>query len=168
MPKIIVTGPECSGKTTLSKSLSKYFNSKLINEFARNYLTNKNNKYNVESLLEIAKNQYKLENQKSKTIICDTDLLTIKIWSEYKFGKCDSWILDKINTQKKEQRIYLLCKPDLKWEYDPQRENEFDRDKIFNIYKKELISLEHKFRVIKGNNRLDLAKKYIASIFKKS
>ena len=79
MPKIIVTGPECSGKTTLSKSLSKNFNSKLINEFARNYLTNKNNKYNVESLLEIAKNQYKLENQKSKTIICDTDLLTIKI-----------------------------------------------------------------------------------------
>ena len=60
MPKIIITGPECSGKTTLSKSLSKYFNSKLINEFARNYLTNKNNKYNVESLLEIAKNQYKL------------------------------------------------------------------------------------------------------------
>ena len=164
MPKIIVTGPECSGKTTLSKSLSKYFNSKLINEFARNYLTNKNNKYNVESLLEIAKNQYKLENQKSKTIICDTDLLTIKIWSEYKFGKCDGWILDKINTQKKEQRIYLLCKPDLKWEYDPQRENEFDRDKIFNIYKKELISLEHKFHVINGNNRLDMAKKYIASI----
>ena len=165
MPKIIVTGPECSGKTTLSYSLSKYFNSKLINEFARNYLKNKNNKYNVESLLEIAKNQYKLENQKSKTIICDTDLLTIKIWSEYKFGKCDSWILDKINTQKKEQRIYLLCKPDLKWEYDPQRENELDRDKIFNIYKKELKNLEHKFWIIEGDNRLNLAKKYLASIF---
>jgi nicotinamide riboside kinase len=81
------------------------------------------------------------------------------------FVKFDSWILDKINTQKKEQRIYLLCKPDLKWEYDPQRENEFDREKIFNIYKKELISLGHKFCVIKGNNRLDLAKKYIASFF---
>ena len=168
MPKIIITGPECSGKTTLSKSLSKHLNTKLINEFAREYLQKNNNKYNFDNLLEIAQNQLKLENQKSQIIICDTDLLTIKIWSEYKFGKCDSWILDKINTQKKEQRIYLLCKPDLKWEYDPQRENEFDRDKIFNIYKKELISLEHKFRVIKGNNRLDLAKKYIASIFKKS
>ena len=164
MPKIIITGPECSGKTTLSKSLSKYFNSKLINEFAREYLQKNNNKYNFESLLEIAQNQLKLENQKSQIIICDTDLLTIKIWSEYKFGKCDSWILDKINTQKKEQRMYLLCMPDLQWEYDSQRENELDRDKIFNIYKKELISLEHKFCVIKGNNRLNLAKKYIASI----
>ncbi len=165
MPKIIITGPECSGKTTLSKSLSQQLNSRLVNEFARNYLAKKNNRYNFESLLEIAQNQYKLENQKSKIIICDTDLLTIKIWSEQKFGKCDSWILDKINTQKKEQRIYLLCKPDLKWEYDPQRENEFDREKIFNIYKKELISLGYKFCVIKGNNRLDLAKEYIASFF---
>ena len=164
MHKIIVTGPESSGKTILSKNLSQHLNSKLVNEFARDYLQKNNNKYNFDNLLEIAQNQLKLENQKSQIIICDTDLLTIKIWSEYKFGKCDSWILDKINTQKKEQRIYLLCKPDLKWEYDPQRENEFDRDKIFYIYKKELISLEHKFRVIKGNNRLDLAKKYIASI----
>jgi nicotinamide riboside kinase len=165
MYKIIVTGPESSGKTTLSKNLSQHLNSKLVNEFARYYLQKNNNKYNFESLLEIAQNQLKLENQKSQIIICDTDLITIKIWSEYKFGKCDSWILDKINTQKKEQRIYLLCKPDINWEYDPQRENELDRDKLFNIYKKELISLEHKFWIIKGNNRLDLAKKYIASIF---
>ena len=165
MHKIIVTGPECSGKTTLSKSLSKYFNSKLVNEFARNYLAKKNNTYNFENLLEIAQNQHKLENQKSKIIVCDTDLLTIKIWSEQKFGNCDSWILGKINAQKKEQRIYLLCKPDIKWEFDPQRENELDRDKIFNIYKKELKILGHKFWIIEGDNRLDLAKKYIASIF---
>ena len=165
MYKIIITGPESSGKTTLSKNLSQHLNSKLVNEFARYYLQKNNNKYNFENLLEIAKNQLKLENQKSKIIICDTDLITIKIWSEYKFGKCDSWILDKINTQKNEQRIYLLCKPDLKWQYDPQRENKYDRDKIFNIYNKELISLGYKFFVVKGDNRLDLAKKYIASIF---
>ena len=165
MHKIIITGPESSGKTTLSKNLSQYLNSKLVNEFARDYLAKKNNTYNFENLLEIAKNQYKIENQKSKLIVCDTDLLTIKIWSEYKFGKCDSWILDKINTQKKEQRIYLLCKPDLNWEYDPQRENELDRDKLFNIYKKELKILGHKHWIIKGGNRLNLAKKYLASIF---
>ena len=87
MHKIIVTGPESSGKTTLSKSLSKHLNGKLVNEFARNYLLKNNNTYNFENLLEIAQNQYKLENQKSKIIVCDTDLLTIKIWSEYKFGK---------------------------------------------------------------------------------
>lgn len=165
MHKIIVTGPESSGKTTLSKKLSQHLKGKLVNEFARNYLSKKNNKYNFENLLEIAQNQYKLENQKSKLIVCDTDLITIKIWSEHKFGKCDTWTLDKISAQKKEQRIYLLCRPDLKWEYDPQRENKLDRDKIFNIYKKELKNLEHKFYIIEGDSRLNLAKKYLASIF---
>ena len=165
MHKIIVTGPESSGKTTLSKKLSQHLKGKLVNEFARNYLSKKNNKYNFENLLEIAQNQHKLENQKSKLIVCDTDLITIKIWSEHKFGKCDTWTLDKISAQKKEQRIYLLCRPDLKWEYDPQRENELDRDKIFNIYKKELKNLEHKFYIIEGDSRLNLAKKYLASIF---
>ena len=72
MPKIIITGPECSGKTTLSKSLSKYFNSKLVNEFARIYLIKKNNKYNFESILEIAQNQHKIENQKSNTTLQTT------------------------------------------------------------------------------------------------
>ena len=71
MHKIIVTGPESSGKTTLSKSLSKNLNGKLVNEFARNYLTKNNNTYNIENLLEIAQNQLKLENQKSQIIICD-------------------------------------------------------------------------------------------------
>tara|TARA_Y200000002_G_scaffold76252_1_gene59866 strand:- start:1522 stop:2019 length:498 start_codon:yes stop_codon:yes gene_type:complete len=165
MHKIIVTGPESSGKTTLSKKLSQHLKGKLVNEFARNYLSKKNNNYNFENLLEIAQNQYKLENQKSKLIVCDTDLITIKIWSEHKFGKCDTWTLDKISAQKKEQRIYLLCRPDLKWEYDPQRENKLDRDKIFNIYKKELKNLEHKFYIIEGDSRLNLAKKYLASIF---
>ena len=164
MHKIIVTGPESSGKTTLSKKLSQHLKGKLVNEFARNYLSKKNNNYNFENLLEIAQNQYKLENQKSKLIVCDTDLITIKIWSEHKFGKCDTWTLDKISAQKKEQRIYLLCRPDLKWEYDPQRENKLDRDKIFNIYKKELKNLEHKFWIVEGDNRLYLAKKYLASI----
>ena len=165
MHKIIVTGPESSGKTTLSKKLSQHLKGKLVNEFARNYLSKKNNNYNFENLLEIARNQYKLENQKSKLIVCDTDLITIKIWSEHKFGKCDTWTLDKISAQKKEQRIYLLCRPDLKWEYDPQRENKLDRDEIFNIYKKELKNLEHKFYIIEGDSRLNLAKKYLASIF---
>ena len=165
MHKIIVTGPESSGKTTLSKKLSQHLKGKLVNEFARNYLSKKNNNYNFENLLEIAQNQYKLENQKSKLIVCDTDLITIKIWSEHKFGKCDTWTLDKISAQKKEQRIYLLCRPDLKWEYDPQRENKLDRDEIFNIYKKELKNLEHKFYIIEGDSRLNLAKKYLASIF---
>ena len=75
-------------------------------------------------------------------IFCDTDLITIKIWSDYKYQKCDDWITQKINSQKKEKRIYILCKPDLPWEYDPQRKNKDSRDELFNTYKKELIKIK--------------------------
>ena len=28
-------------------------------------------------------------------LICDTDLITIKIWSEYKYGECENWIVQR-------------------------------------------------------------------------
>ena len=86
--------------------------------------------------------------------ILDTDLITIKIWSEYKFGNCDNWILNKIEEQKNEIRFYLLCKPDIPWESDPLRENPNDRMKLFEIYKMELENLGHKYHIVEGKDRL--------------
>jgi nicotinamide riboside kinase len=57
--------------------------------------------------------------------------------------------------------LYLLCNPDIKWEFDPQRENQFDRDKIFQIYKCELQTLNHDYFIIKDQDRLVQAKKII-------
>ena len=59
-------------------------------------------------------------------MILDTDLLTIKLWSYYKFNSVDKWIL-KIDEQKKENRVYLLFKPDIEWVSDPLRENPNNR-----------------------------------------
>jgi len=166
MIKVIITGPECSGKTTLCHNLSKHFNAKKVHEYAREFLNKSNNHYNYDDLITIAKSQYKneKENYIEKVIFCDTDLITIKIWSEYKYQKCDDWIVQKINSQKKEKRIYLLCKPDLQWEYDPQRENQNSRAELFNIYYKELLRNKYKFFVIEGKNRFDSALNYLKNI----
>ncbi|MDA9325540.1 ATP-binding protein [Flavobacteriales bacterium] len=159
MNKIIITGPESSGKTTLSNALKKYFNTFLVTEYSREYIDQLNSKYNYEDLLKIAKQQLKNEDNTQLTtpIICDTDLITIKIWSEYKYSKCDSWILQHIKKQQNESRFYLLCKPDIKWKYDPQRENQFDRKVVFDIYKKELEALNHQYFVIDNGDRLKKA-----------
>ena len=159
MNKIIITGPESSGKTTLSNDLKKYFNTHLVTEYAREYIDKLNSKYNYEDLLKIAKQQLKNEDNTQLTtpIICDTDLITIKIWSEYKYTKCDSWILKHIKKQQNESRFYLLCKPDIKWKYDPQRENQFDRKVVFDIYKKELEALNHQYFIIYSGDRLKKA-----------
>jgi len=166
MSKIIITGPESSGKTTLSNGLQKYFNSSLVTEYSREYIKKLNSKYYYEDLLKIAKQQLKNEDkdQLSKPLFCDTDLITIKIWSEYKYSKCDKWILKHIEKQKKENRFYLLCKPDLEWKYDPQRENQFDRTLIFDIYKDELEYLNHQYFIIDNNDRLNKAIKALENV----
>jgi nicotinamide riboside kinase len=160
MLKIIVTGPESSGKTTLCKSLSKHFKIPFIEEYARKYLDELGRDYKQDDLLKIAGGQLKSEQN---TQLLDTDLITIKLWSNYKYGSCDKWILDQIEKQKTEKRFYLLCKPDIPWKADPQRENPKDREKLFKIYKKELGNLGHNYFVVEGENRVE---KSISKILK--
>ena len=61
MLKIIVTGPESSGKTTLCKALSKHYKLPFTKEYARKYLADMGKNYLQKDLLEIAKGQ--LENE---------------------------------------------------------------------------------------------------------
>ena len=150
MLKTIITGPESSGKTTLCKALSKHFNIPFAKEYARGYINKLEREYTQNDLLSIAKGQ--LESELSSQLL-DTDLITIKIWSEYKYGSCDKWILDQIEKQKTEKRIYLLCKPDIPWQADKQRENPNDRDELFKILKQELENLGHDYFIVKGGNR---------------
>jgi nicotinamide riboside kinase len=150
--KIIVTGPESSGKTTLCNALSKHFNLPFSKEYAREYLNTLKRDYNPDDLLKIAKGQLQTENGLQ---LVDTDLITLKIWSEYKYGSCDDWITSQIEKQKQEKRFYLLCKPDILWINDPQRENPNDREELFEIYKQELDDLGHKYFIVEGENRME-------------
>ena len=65
------------------------------------------------------------------------------------------WILEQIEKQKTEKRFYLLCKADIPWEGDPQRENPNDRVELFEIYKQELDNLGHNYFIVEGENRIE-------------
>ena len=161
MIKIIVTGPESSGKTTLCKALSKYFNLPFSKEYAREYLDALSRNYNQDDLLKMAKGQLQAENRMQ---LLDTDLITFKIWSEYKYGSCDKWILNQIKKQESKKRFYLLCKPDIPWEKDSQRENPNDRENLFKVYKKEIGSLGREYFIVEGENRTENSISEISSL----
>ena len=161
MLKIIITGPESSGKTALCKALSKHFKIPSTEEYARGYLNNLGREYKEEDLIEIAKGQLQSETNSQ---LLDTDLITIKIWSEYKYGKSDKWILEQIEKQKSENRYYLLCRPDIPWEADPLRESPLNRDELFKIYKREIEELGHDYLIIEGKNRFKNSISKIASL----
>ncbi len=157
MIKIVTTGPESSGKTTLAKALAEHYRVAWVSEYARDYLNDLNRTYEEKDLLEVAKGQVKREDEAAKDkldlLICDTSLIVIKIWSEYRYGRCHPWILDQIEQRSVE--LYLLCTPDIPWEPDPLRENQTDRSELFLLYQQALKSKPTE--VIQGNRQQRLA-----------
>jgi len=158
MPDIIriaITGPESSGKSTLTKELARHFNTIYVPEYAREYLGSLNRQYNYDDILHIARGQFKREQQQVEKaqgiLFCDTDFLVSKIWCDEKYGRCHPWILEMIHNHPYD--LYLLCDADLPWEADPLRENPDDRERLLELYKHELESRTYPFAIISGSNK---------------
>ncbi|SMD42386.1 nicotinamide-nucleotide adenylyltransferase, NadR type [Aquiflexum balticum DSM 16537] len=153
--KIVVIGPESTGKSTLSKSLAEYFNCPWVPEYARNYLEKLEGQYTFDDLLEIAKGQIREEETAIKKtenlLICDTDLHVIKVWSQHKFGKVHSWVEQQITDRKYD--LYLLTDIDIPWENDPQREHPEpkQREYFLEIYRNLVIDSGIPYQVISGS-----------------
>jgi nicotinamide riboside kinase len=148
MKKIVFTGPESTGKTTLTSLVADHFNVPYVKEVAREYIAQLNRPYNYEDLLNISMLQLAEEEKiKSLTpalIICDTDLATIKIWCEDKFQKCESWLTAAYLANLPD--IYFLCRPDFPWQHDEQREDPHRREHLYELYRSFLI--HHRIRFI--------------------
>jgi len=95
-----------------------------------------------------------INSQTPSYLICDTDLLTIKIWSEYKYGRCYSKITELLNNNLPD--LYLLASPDFPWKEDSQRENQFNRDELFSIYEQEIIKLDVPYFILSGSESFRL------------
>lgn len=151
MIRVAVTGPESSGKTTLSKAIVAKLNGELIHEVAREFLSNLGRKYNQPDLNEIARRQLALVlNSTSKLIISDSDFVVLDIWSKEKYGATSSYIEDLI--MNKYFDLHILCSPDIPWEDDPLRENPADRDRLFDLYKSRLSELNKPFVIVSGSH----------------
>lgn len=151
MSRIAVTGPESTGKTILSKELASYYKCSWIEEYAREYLETLDRAYTFDDVTAIAKGQLALINNSLKDndcIVSDTELVVTKIWQEVRFGHCDLWIENNIDTQPFD--LYLLCAPDIPWEYDPLREHPEMREILFEKYHEELSKRNLPFAVVKG------------------
>lgn len=152
--KVAVIGPESTGKTTLVKELVQFYNCTFVLEYARYYVESLNRQYEYDDIMVISRKQRKLEKEayekSSKMLICDSAMITNKVWSYDKFEKCDSWIEKEIELESFD--LFLLCKPDLQWENDPVREDAERREQIFEIYMRYLKEYSFDFRVIEGKN----------------
>lgn len=155
--KIVLLGPESTAKTTLARQLAKYYKTKWLPEYGRQYLININRPYNYEDVVFIAKMQYLREilySKKSQNFLfVDTDLINIEVWFEIVYNKKPKWLPKKMSEIFAD--FYLLCKPDIEWQPDTVRENGGKmRNYLFEIYKNKLIEYQLNFAIISGKGNI--------------
>lgn len=144
-----------------------YLSSYCIPEYARFYIEQLNRSYNQADLAQIAEGQlaiyHAVQANTSNRLICDTDLLTIKIWAEYAYGHCPNWIIKQIEES---DAIYFLCNIDIPWTADPQREHPNNRVELYQLYKDDLIAMGKVFYEIsgQGEERWKNVKKYYLNV----
>jgi NadR type nicotinamide-nucleotide adenylyltransferase len=164
--KIVVIGPESTGKSTLCLQLAEHYQTLWCPEYAREYLEKHGTDYTYDDLLTIAKGQIDSETKvlstvgsRQSTVFIDTDMYVMKVWCEFAFGKCHSWILNQIATRKYD--LYLLCNIDLPWIADELREypDMKTRNKLYHFYKDIMVNQSVPWVDIKGNydERLQIA-----------
>jgi len=174
--KVVLFGPESTGKTTLSEQLARHYHTVWVPEYARDYLQNKwNNERKTcepQDLLPIAEGQMRLENtlahKATDILFCDTDLLETKVYSEaYYVGDCDP-VLEKYALENSYD-LYLLTYIDIPWEADDLRDKPNEREEMFNYFKTTLEKYGKNFITLKGNKkqRLDKAINHIDKLLHK-
>jgi NadR type nicotinamide-nucleotide adenylyltransferase len=189
LKKIVIIGPESTGKSTLCEQLAQHYNTMWCPEFAREYLLTYGMDYDYDDLLTIAKGQLAMEDEYVQMLdgqratgnggaphspltihhfplFIDTNMYVMKVWCEFVFGKCHPWILEQI--EKRKYDLYLLCNTDLPWVKDELREypDLETRQKLYNIYKNIMINQPVPWVDISGDyeERLKMAIKAVDKI----
>jgi len=162
--KIVLFGPESTGKTTMSELLAKHYDTVWVAEYAREYLQEKwNNERKTcedSDLIPIAKGQIALENKLARKadriLICDTDLLETKVYSEEYYGGFVHPELDKY-ALKNQYDLYLLTNIDTPWEADDLRDRPDQRQEMFQAFENTLIRYERPYIKLNGSIKERLA-----------
>ena len=161
--KIVLFGPESTGKTTISLQLAEHYNTVWAPEFARKYLQDKwnNERKTCENsdLIPISIGQMKSENKLAKKadkiLICDTDLLETKVYSESYYGGIVDPDLDKYALENKYD-LYFLTYIDTNWEADDLRDKPNERQEMFETFEKALIKYNRPYLILKGDKKTRL------------
>jgi HTH-type transcriptional repressor of NAD biosynthesis genes len=173
--RIVLYGPESTGKTTLAKKLAEHFNTTWVPEYSRDYLQEKWEREKLvcqpEDILPIAEGQIMLENRQAekaeKVLFCDTNLLETVVYSKaYYADYCDPAVLK--HALKAHYDLYFLMYIDVPWVEDDLRDRPHDRELMFAKFKKPLDDYNKPYRILKGDfqERFDTAVEIIEELLK--
>ena len=150
--RIVLTGPESTGKSALTTHLAGVLGLPYAGEYARTHLEQNGPAYDYRLLLDMSRwhisYQQALVPDTVPAALFDTDLINYKIWCEVAYGSCHPEIIEAMESES--HHVYLLCYPDIPWEPDPLREHPNDRMMLFDRHRAEIERLGRPYRIITG------------------
>ena len=153
LTKIAVVGPESTGKSTMANFLAEKFNTFCVPEYSRFYCEHLQRNYTLDDEVNMFHGQRALESAiiskvENNILICDTTILTVKIWCDHLFNHTPDIVTKEITQRKYD--LYLLMDIDLPWQDDPLRDFPNERKHFMQIWKHELSTINANYKIING------------------
>lgn len=158
MKRIVLTGAECTGKSTLAQALSGYYGEPWTEEFVRSYVDQLNRELAQADLEDIFRGQIANEDagwiNSKRFVIHDTNLLSSIVYANHYFGTSYDWVNEAF--LERNYTLYLLCSPrGIQWEDDPgQRDSPSARESLHSIFKETLKTLNLPYLQLNGDETL--------------
>lgn len=141
VPRVVVTGSESTGKTTLAAALAQALRTAWVPEYSRAYAQRVQRALTVHDVAPIAHGQLRAMRTAegewrtrfaargdAPPLILDTDLVSTVVYARHYYGSCPAWIEEAARTNRGD--LYLLCLPDLPWEADGVRDQPMAREQL--------------------------------------
>src|SRR5262249_11193267 len=120
MLRVVFTGSESTGKSTVAAEVARHYGVEVVPEFVRAFAEQKGGAIEFSDHGTIARGQMALEDEylahASRLVIQDTDLLSTVVYCRHYFGRCPAWIEEAAQARRPD--LYLLCDIDLPWVAD--------------------------------------------------
>ncbi|WP_199051987.1 ATP-binding protein [Aquitalea sp. ASV15] len=161
--RIAIIGPESCGKSTLSLQLaaalcSQGLRAVAVAEYARAYYAGRDYQVSMADIEAIAAGQLQAEQHAAAEhdwLVCDTTVLTCKIWADVAFGQPSPALLQLYRPQ--DYAFTLLTAADIPWQPDPLRSHPAQRDWLLGLYQAELARQGVAYTLLQGGQAARLA-----------
>jgi NadR type nicotinamide-nucleotide adenylyltransferase len=157
LTRIVVTGSECTGKTTLAEALAQHYDTVCVPEFVRDFVAEHGRPPEFGDVDEIARGQIAREDElaagASRLLVLDTDLLSTVVYSRHYYGACPSWIENELASRRCD--LYLLADIDVPWSADGFMRDRGDRrEEMHALFRNALRSRGERWMLVRGAHDL--------------
>ena len=150
--RLCLTGPECTGKSTLAAQLAREFGTVWVPEYAREYAETHGNVLTAADVEPIARGQMASEDaaRDAERIVLDTDLISTVVYARHYYGSCPQWI--EAEALRRRADLYLLLDTDCIWLPDPARSpTPDDREDLFDAFRAALDEFDTRWHIVSGD-----------------